>query len=524
MLTYQWYQRLGTEPDPATDTAVGTASSFTIPTGLTMQESPYYYYCVVSAEDAVSVTSNVSMVTVDAPSTTYIIIYNANGGTGAPPNQPFTIKTWATVSTIQPTLAGGIFLGWSTNPSSNTVNYSPGEWIYVDSMITLYAVWYTPESAAYRLEYSGYESANQSFTIKTWATVNTTGPIPPLSGSTFLGWSTSPSSNTIHYMPGEWIYVDSVITLYAVWYTPVTAAYKLVYSGMENADQSFIAKTWATISVSQPTQIGSIFRGWSTSQSATNVDYLPGEWIYVDSVITLYPVWYTPEAAAYRLEYNDDINSATVPAIQSFSAATWSTISTMTPTSAGFVFQGWSTNPSATNVDYLPGEWIYVDRAITLYAVWYTPETAAYKLMHYGFSAADQSFTIKTWAAISTLQPTLEGSIFCGWSTNPSATTVQYLPGEWIYVDSAITLYPVWYIPQASAYRLEYYDDIMNAGLPQNQTFTIQTWATISNEIPTAAGATFRGWSTSPQANSVQHMPGEWIYVDRAIKLYAVWQ
>ncbi|MCL2641990.1 MAG: dockerin type I domain-containing protein [Candidatus Bathyarchaeota archaeon] len=60
ILSYQWYQCLGATPDPAIDTQVGTDNIFVIPSDLVA--GTYYYYCVVSATGAKSVTSNVAAV------------------------------------------------------------------------------------------------------------------------------------------------------------------------------------------------------------------------------------------------------------------------------------------------------------------------------------------------------------------------------------------------------------------------------------------------------------------------------
>ena len=60
--SYQWYQRLGASPDPATDTKVGVGAEFTIP--VILYSGVYYYYCVVSAQDAASVISDVAALNV----------------------------------------------------------------------------------------------------------------------------------------------------------------------------------------------------------------------------------------------------------------------------------------------------------------------------------------------------------------------------------------------------------------------------------------------------------------------------
>jgi plastocyanin len=68
---YQWYQRLGAAPNPATDTQAGMGIVLTVPSTLTT--GTYYYYCVVSAVGAVSVQSNVAEVNVLVITTDYII-------------------------------------------------------------------------------------------------------------------------------------------------------------------------------------------------------------------------------------------------------------------------------------------------------------------------------------------------------------------------------------------------------------------------------------------------------------------
>ena len=65
-LAYQWYE---SEDDSSDGEAIegATAATFTIPTTLTVDDGPdYFYYCVVSADGAVSVISDVATVTVSA--------------------------------------------------------------------------------------------------------------------------------------------------------------------------------------------------------------------------------------------------------------------------------------------------------------------------------------------------------------------------------------------------------------------------------------------------------------------------
>jgi len=74
-LSYQWYSNSNSSNNTSGTIITGeTAASFTIPTTLTA--GTYYYYCVVSATGAVSVTSNVVTVTVISKGATINISWN----------------------------------------------------------------------------------------------------------------------------------------------------------------------------------------------------------------------------------------------------------------------------------------------------------------------------------------------------------------------------------------------------------------------------------------------------------------
>lgn len=77
---------------------------------------------------------------------TYVVKYNANGGSGAPANQTKTHGVSLTLSSVRPTRTNYNFLGWGTSASATTVSYMPGSSYSTNAGVTLYAVW----SLAYR--------------------------------------------------------------------------------------------------------------------------------------------------------------------------------------------------------------------------------------------------------------------------------------------------------------------------------------------------------------------------------------
>lgn len=72
---------------------------------------------------------------------TYIVKYNANGGTGAPSNQTKTYGVALTLSSTKPTRTNYNFLGWATSASATTFEYSAGGKYTENRATTLYAVW-----------------------------------------------------------------------------------------------------------------------------------------------------------------------------------------------------------------------------------------------------------------------------------------------------------------------------------------------------------------------------------------------
>ena len=71
---------------------------------------------------------------------TYTIAYNANGGTGAPAAQTKAHDVALTLSTTVPTRTGYTFQGWAIS-ASGAVAYAPGASFNVNADTTLYAVW-----------------------------------------------------------------------------------------------------------------------------------------------------------------------------------------------------------------------------------------------------------------------------------------------------------------------------------------------------------------------------------------------
>lgn len=117
--------------------SVSTGYHWTGWTGTYTTSTQKYTFTVTGAVD----------VTANAAPNTYTIVYNANGGSGAPSNQTKTYNSNLTLSSTKPARANYDFLGWSTSNTATSATYAAGAVLSTDlsttqgATVTLYAVW-----------------------------------------------------------------------------------------------------------------------------------------------------------------------------------------------------------------------------------------------------------------------------------------------------------------------------------------------------------------------------------------------
>lgn len=150
-----------------------------------------------------------------APTKTYTITYNANGGSGAPGKQTKTYGKTLKLSTTKPTRTGYTFQGWGTSASGSVV-YAAGANYTANASDTLYAIW---KANTYTVKYdaNGGTGAPANQTKTYGVTLKLSTAKPTRINYNFLGWGTSAASTTVAYAPGADYTGNSAITLYAIW-------------------------------------------------------------------------------------------------------------------------------------------------------------------------------------------------------------------------------------------------------------------------------------------------------------------
>ena len=89
----------------------------------------------------------------------YDVTYYANGGSGAPAKQKKVYGVDLTLSTVKPTKADSVFLGWAKSSAATTAQYQPGDTYTDDKTLYLWAVW----TAKTKFYWHGSDSADAQY-------------------------------------------------------------------------------------------------------------------------------------------------------------------------------------------------------------------------------------------------------------------------------------------------------------------------------------------------------------------------
>lgn len=179
----------------------------------------------------VTITGNTTLYAVWEKITevTYVLIYDANGGTGAPSTKTQTGTSGSmsfVVSQDMPIREGYTFSGWAETSDASVPVYSAGDTLVLQAsnpVKTIYAVWEPVQAPeiTYRLIYnanggSGAPEAETMTNRDGSAVFTVSSAVPTRDGYDFAGWSTTPDGAAA-YQAGDMITITDDTTLYAVW-------------------------------------------------------------------------------------------------------------------------------------------------------------------------------------------------------------------------------------------------------------------------------------------------------------------
>lgn len=342
--------------------------------------------------------------------------------------------------------------GYDRNPNALSPEMGAGSTLYWTEAgawthtFEVYCIWAKdPYTVTYNANGGTNAPATQTYPADTSVTLSSASP--SRTGYRFLGWSQSASANTPSYLAGSTQTFSGSVTLYAVW---ELLTYTISYNanGGVNAPAAQ-TKTYGqnlTLSSSAPTRNGYLFKGWSTSSTATTAQYQPGGTYSANGNATLYAVWQVI-TETHTLTYNAN-GGVDAPAAQTQTYDVENqrsfTVTNQQPTRDGYAFRGWS-NTASGAVDYAAGDTITAAADKTIYAVWEkTRFTITYDANGGTNPPAAQTKEKDVPIALTMDAPEKQSSVFVGWSTDPSATEAAYHGGDLFTANADTVLYAVW--------------------------------------------------------------------------------
>ena len=474
----------------------------------------YHWNPDTGLETSVTVTNELTLYAVweqnaepDPGEETVSVVYNAMGvvwpGTSSETvTEKYTLKDGSIeiILGAPPARIGYSFVGWSTDrdaTSGSSDLRQAGERVQITESTTFYAVWKVNERT-FIINYNlnGGNGAIETTTHTTpayYADVPVTTDVPTKAGFTFLGWSTSPSATTAIYGHGEGLLgtirmstttsePPTPVVLYAVW-GPVSYTYTMtLYPN------------------------GGVFPDGS------------GDPIVIKEVLG-------PEHSEYVFQIPMDDEH--------------------TPYRAdGKVFNGWSTSATGT-ANYGPDNSqvnmnAQTRPSIDLYAVWVDEPTedTVYLTIVIGIPDADDilltgelaggvcRFDLPT--ADDPRIPVVEGYTFLGYATEQGAETPTLGAGESYPVSEDTVIYAVWETDLVQITLC--FNDNGGTNGPEDIVKDAPKGGYATFDIPmdypeAPSGYTFVGWSTDPDAEQAEYMPGDTnlrLYAD--VELHAVYQ
>ena len=296
----------------------------------------------------------------------YKVVYDANGGVGAPGYQVKEYNKTLVLSNTQPTRAGYEFAGWSTAPNRSTIDYNPGQNYVNNAAITLYAQW-TPKTYTITYNANGGNGANvvDSATFnKDYITKDVASTKFTKTGYTFIGWNEKEDGTGVDWTsyigkPWKWTYTKS-ITLYAQWtkgqYTLTVNPNGGTWNGTTGSS-TFTQSYGSTKAIANPTapagyRVTFNGNGGSTPAAQTSTKSFTS-WTNSGSG-SLSGTTYTFGAGNGTLTANYRNNSITLPSA----------------TRTGYTFAGWYDAASGGNKIGNAGAAYTPTGAKTLYAHW----------------------------------------------------------------------------------------------------------------------------------------------------------
>ena len=491
----------------------------------------------VLTQDLTTTTRKQTLYAIWTPHT-YTIKFDANSGVGQMPDVTATFDQAADIPNCAFTKAGYAFAGWQVDgsdqiiqPGANGLNLTSTQ----DGVVILKATW---SANQYQIQFDKNPGQGSSTVTGNVANINKTYDTPvqlptetySRDGYTFKGWAKTADAKVADFEAGSTLSEDLTTTtdtqtLYAVW---EANTYTVNFNGGDGAKGQMQPQTLTfdqgptALTANAFTKDGYTFKGWSTQEGGSVVDYTDMQEVnnlttQNQGVVELYAVW---EANTYTVTFVKGDGAQGDMADQAFTYDQAQSLTANAFSKEGYTFKGWSTQEGATTPEYTDQQEVKnltttLNGNVKLYAVWEANTYTVTFKPNKGNGSTDvtpntdytQTFTYGAGpVALTKNQFSRPGYTFKGWSDVADPQDASYVDGEEVenltaVANGNIDLYAIW---APNKYTISF-DANGGEGQPMNPLAAIfDQPTTIPESTFTKPGNTFSGWKVQGTDTIIQ--------------------
>ena len=480
---------------------------------------------------------------------TYIIRYDANGGSGKMDDQTLNRGEASSLSENKFSRDDFDFTGWNTKSDGTGKSYSDKEHVKdlasAGENVTLYAQW---SSMTYKIRYdaNGGSGAMNDQSVARGASVKLAANLFSRENYYFTGWNTREDGSGDNYAADASVKnlasAGETVTLYAQWKIQTyTIHYDANGGSGTMEDQTMNRGESETLKPNGFTREDHYFTGWNTKPDGTGVSYdneaevsnLAASGV----TATLYAQW---KKETYTVRYDANGGSGTMED-QIVERGASGKICANAFVRDEYEFIGWNTKPDRSGVAYEAGTAFKnladADETVTLYAQWLAKTYVIHFDANGGTGVMDDQPAVRGFSTkLSKLVFACQDKYFTGWNTKPDGSGIAIEPSGYVInpapLADEITLYAQWN-DTYSHYRVNINSNggrrMSGAGIDdEGKWIDINVYGTIEPNVFERDGYRFTGWNTKPDGSGVPYDDEELVInlagSDMVYELYAQWE
>jgi uncharacterized repeat protein (TIGR02543 family) len=444
----------------------------------------------------------------------YTVIFDPEGGEVAPTEIIVTNgEKYGELPT--PTRPGYVFQGWYTGSGGTETEITKDTDVNLETDIILYADW-EPNYYNVTFDAQGGSTDVEQYTFA----INLDSPYvlpeitPTRANYTFDGWYIDPDDDDTKVTPNTRVTTPADHTLYAKWIPDTYTVTFYFHDGNSSTEYASKPVSYGEPygSLPVPERATYTFGGWYTSTYGGGTKITDTTLVTRASDHSLYTYWTRPKVTV-TFDLQDGTGNTFTRELEVGGTYTIMDV----PQRAGYIPQGWYTEPNGGGIEHNVFTVITSPTAYTLYAKW-APNTYTVNLDAQGGGGVAASLTRTFDSPYGPLPtPTRQHYIFDGWYTESGGNGTLVTDDTIVSTAYRHTLYAKWL---GNPYTVTLYPQ---DGEFDVTTMTVRHGSPYNLPKPSRAHYVFTGWYTAPGSSGTLVTPETIVTATGDHALYARW-